>query len=153
MIINQTDETEDLTHEQDRTQDKIDQTPEGSPGRDNESEERSNSNDKEAKNPHLAPMPGLIQKGALESNEHLRTSGDSPRQNSSLALASPSSQKLRSTSRSTNQYVAAREHLLDDIVPREDYEAKPNCLFRTCCCFYYLCCCWYCCEKSKSVTK
>jgi len=50
-------------------------------------------------------------------------------------------------------YKAAREQLLEDIVPHEDYNAKTSCLFRTCCCFYYMFCCCICCEKSKSVTK
>ena len=50
-------------------------------------------------------------------------------------------------------YQAAREQMLDDIVPHEDYNAKTSCLFRTCCCFYYMFCCCICCEKSKSVTK
>ena len=50
-------------------------------------------------------------------------------------------------------YQAAREQMLEDIVPHEDYNAKTSCLFRTCCCFYYMFCCCICCEKSKSVTK
>lgn len=50
-------------------------------------------------------------------------------------------------------YKAARNQLLDDIVPKEDSNAKTTCIFRTCCCFYYAFCCCLICEKSKAVTK
>ena len=52
------------------------------------------------------------------------------------------------------EYEAARQDLLDDIVPKEDMkDPKATCLFRTCCCFYYAFCCCLICEKSKAVTK
>jgi|TARA_B110000305_G_C19403782_1_gene621582 hypothetical protein len=53
----------------------------------------------------------------------------------------------------TKNYKAAREQLLEDIVPKEDFSSKAGCAWKTCCCFYYLFCCCICCEKSKTVTK
>jgi len=67
--------------------------------------------------------------------------------------------------RGSQDYAAAREHLLSQIVPAEETEnpSKPHrilkalaCMWRFCCCFYYLfyyllCCCF--CDTSKTVTK
>lgn len=83
-------------------------------------------------------------------------------------MAFPPNTELRNSGhKGTLEYKAAKNDLLNDIVPQED-PAKASklvdviclhdqwssgCLFRACCCFYYACCCCLCCETSKEVTK